>query len=61
MDEFICLAQPELFYEVGQWYRDSHQINDEEVPELLRRAWERKPVAVPLGASQYVSSRPHPV
>ena len=51
-DECICLATPELFAAVGQWYADFPQVNDSEVqrfleagrlpgkedrPELLRR------------------------
>jgi putative phosphoribosyl transferase len=38
VDEVVCLATPEPFYAVGQWYRDFTQTTDEEVHELLRRA-----------------------
>lgn len=35
-DEVICLEQPEPFFGVGAWYRDFHQLSDEEVVALLR-------------------------
>lgn len=34
-DEFVCLAEPRLFYGVGQWYRDFAQVSDEEVVAAL--------------------------
>lgn len=34
-DELVCLARPERFYAVGQWYRDFEQVSDEEVERLL--------------------------
>lgn len=37
-DEVICLEQPAPFYGVGAWYRDFHQLSDEEVVALLREA-----------------------
>ena len=37
-DEVVCLATPEPFYAVGQFYRDFSQTSDEEVVELLERA-----------------------
>ena len=48
-DELLCLATPEPFYAVGQFYRDFSQTSDEEVVELLERAATRTaapPVAV---------------
>ncbi|MEZ0325168.1 MAG: phosphoribosyltransferase [Fimbriimonas sp.] len=36
VDEFVCLAQPEPFYSVGQWYDDFTQVEDQEVLDLLR-------------------------
>jgi putative phosphoribosyl transferase len=57
----VCLEQPEFFYAVGQWYQDFRQISDEEVQDLLRRAWERKIMAPPAGASQHLAgSQLHP-
>jgi putative phosphoribosyl transferase len=35
-DEIVCLETPAGFYAVGQFYRDFHQISDEEVREILR-------------------------
>ncbi len=39
VDEVVCLATPENFYAVGQWYVDFSQISDEEVRKLLAKAW----------------------
>jgi putative phosphoribosyl transferase len=38
-DEVICLATPEPFFAIGEWYMDFSQTSDEEVRELLARAW----------------------
>lgn len=35
--ELVCLAAPELFYAVGEWYRSFPQIEDAEVCKLLSR------------------------
>jgi len=35
VDELVCLAVPELFYAVGEWYRDFDQVTDDEVRRLL--------------------------
>jgi putative phosphoribosyl transferase len=43
-DELVCLSVPELFFAVGEWYRDFDQVTDEEVRRLLaesRRQLER--------------------
>ncbi|HVN63200.1 MAG TPA: phosphoribosyltransferase, partial [Candidatus Binataceae bacterium] len=37
-DELICIATPEMFYAVGQFYRDFHQVSDREVVEILESA-----------------------
>ena len=45
-DEVVCLAAPEAFMAVGQFYEDFDQTTDEEVIELLarhRRQWPRDP------------------
>jgi len=34
-DELVCLATPEYFYAVGQWYREFDQVTDAEVENLL--------------------------
>jgi putative phosphoribosyl transferase len=36
-DEVVCLATPEPFFAVGQWYERFSQTSDEEVVELLER------------------------
>ena len=41
VDEIVCLATPEPFYAVGQWYHDFAQTSDEEVRELLAAAGSR--------------------
>lgn len=38
VDELVCLAEPPGFQGVGQFYRDFHQLTDEEVLVLLDRA-----------------------
>jgi putative phosphoribosyl transferase len=37
-DEVVCLATPEPFFAVGQWYKRFPQTADQEVVELLERA-----------------------
>jgi putative phosphoribosyl transferase len=37
-DEVVCPARPLPFFGVGAWYRDFHQISDQEVRELMERA-----------------------
>lgn len=37
-DEVVCLATPEPFYAVGQFYRHFEQTTDEEVVELIERS-----------------------
>ena len=34
-DDVVCLAVPERFYAVGEWYRDFRQVDDSEVGSLL--------------------------
>jgi putative phosphoribosyl transferase len=34
-DQVICLAQPEPFAAVGEWYRDFRQVTDHEVCQIL--------------------------
>ena len=42
-DEVVCLATPEPFWAIGQWYDDFPQVSDEEVRTLLAQAWAREP------------------
>ncbi len=37
-DEVVCLATPEPFSSVGEWYMSFAQTSDEEAQELLRAA-----------------------
>jgi putative phosphoribosyl transferase len=37
VDEFVCLAAPPRFGAVGYYYRDFHQLDDDEVVALLER------------------------
>ena len=41
VDDLVCLATPEPFYGVGQFYADFSQTSDEEVRALVHRAAER--------------------
>jgi putative phosphoribosyl transferase len=36
VDEIICLETPKDFYAVGQFYRDFHQVSDDEVTTILQ-------------------------
>lgn len=40
VDEFVAVRTPTPFYGVGQWYDDFSQTSDEEVRELLERAYQ---------------------
>jgi predicted phosphoribosyltransferase len=40
-DEVVCLAIPEYFIAVGEWYKDFDQISDGEVAALLAQNAER--------------------
>lgn len=42
VDEFIAVRTPTPFYGVGQWYDDFSQTSDEEVRELLERAYQTR-------------------
>lgn len=41
-DDVVCPATPEPFMGVGMWYEDFRQTSDDEVKELLSRAWRRR-------------------
>jgi putative phosphoribosyl transferase len=43
VDEIVCAATPEPFHAVGLWYQDFSQTTDEEVRDLLARAWDHHP------------------
>jgi putative phosphoribosyl transferase len=42
VDELVCLATPEPFYGVGQFYADFSEVSDNEVTDLLERARHRE-------------------
>ncbi len=46
-DECICAVTPEPFRAVGLWYEDFTQTEDDEVAELLARAWTARDTAIP--------------
>src|SRR5208282_2075479 len=35
-DEIVCLETPEDFFAVGQFYRDFHQVSDDQVKSILQ-------------------------
>ena len=37
-DDFLCLATPESFMAVGEWFRDFRQVSDAEVQRLLEES-----------------------
>ena len=45
-DEIVCLIPAKRFFGVGFFYRDFHQLTDEETIGLLRQAWAERPDAV---------------
>jgi len=45
VDAVVCIAQPSLFFSVGQYYEDFGETTDADVRELLHRAWAREPRA----------------
>ncbi|GGY76835.1 phosphoribosyltransferase [Marinobacter zhanjiangensis] len=38
-DDIVCLETPDPFSSIGQWYRDFHQVSDDEVRQLLGHFW----------------------
>jgi len=39
VDDIVCALTPEPFHAVGLWYQNFSQTTDQEVHDLLRRAW----------------------
>lgn len=37
-DRVVCVARPQVFFAVGQWYRDFHEVGDAEVARILEEA-----------------------
>lgn len=42
-DRVICPLTPEPFYAIGAFYERFEQVSDEEVEEILREYWNRRP------------------
>lgn len=42
VDELICPIIPEWLMSIGYWYLDFSQTSDQEVIDLLQRAWQRE-------------------
>jgi len=38
-DKVVCLASPENFYAVGQFFEQFYEVSDEDVAEILTRFW----------------------
>ncbi len=60
VDQLICLHEPEQFYAVGQFYERFSQVADEEVIDLLQRAW-RLPVHTTFPADSAWDGSKHEV
>ena len=46
-DDIVCLATPRSFSSVGAYYRDFHQLTDEETMGLLHQVWDGEVPASP--------------
>jgi len=44
-DELVCLLTPEFFFAISMWYEEFEQTTDDEVRDLLARAFEQKPAS----------------
>jgi putative phosphoribosyl transferase len=42
-DECVCLARPNPFFAVGEWYLDFRQVTDDEVQEILEHSHKHAP------------------
>lgn len=42
VDELVCPLIPEWMMSIGHWYLDFTQTSDQEVVDLLQRAWQRE-------------------
>ncbi|WP_210638726.1 MULTISPECIES: phosphoribosyltransferase [unclassified Pseudomonas] len=47
VDEVICSIIPEWMISIGYWYLNFAQTSDEEVIQLLQRAWHRESASAP--------------
>jgi predicted phosphoribosyltransferase len=51
VDEVVCLEAEQEFFAIGEFYRDFHQVSDEEVIALLRRAASARAAEASFAAS----------
>ena len=49
-DEVVCVEATDRFSGIGEWYRDFHQVGDDEVAALLADAAGGRPGPAPAGA-----------
>ncbi len=47
VDEIVCMSTPPMFFGIGEFYRDFHQLADAEVIRLLELARQEQPGAEP--------------
>lgn len=53
VDEVVCVAEPESFWSVGTWYEEFPQTTDDEIAQVLARAWQAQGVGPrPDGSEQ---------
>jgi putative phosphoribosyl transferase len=50
-DECVCVATPDRFFAIGQFYRDFSQTTDDEVVACLARAAKRAPASEPAATT----------
>jgi predicted phosphoribosyltransferase len=56
-DEVVCVLELEEFWAVGVYYRDFSEVTDEQVIELLHRAWERERGRAAPDRGEHISVR----
>jgi putative phosphoribosyl transferase len=54
-DEIVCLSAPEEFFAVGQFYRDFHQVSDDEVIRTLKSVEPRRSGKAAAGGEEPVT------
>lgn len=58
VDEVVCPFMPEPFHAVGLWYDHMSQASDEEVCELLDKAWTERSLEIGQAAQAIEPTRP---
>jgi putative phosphoribosyl transferase len=56
VDDIVCLETPEYFFAIGLYYRDFHQITDDEVISLLAGKPEGEKLAEPVSPAKAAES-----